>query len=330
MKDLAIVLEPTSAIAVFTSDAMDENLKKIENEVLSFVPDISTAKGRKEIASLAYKIAKSKTALDSAGKTLTADWKAKAKLVDASRKKAKDFLDILKEKVRKPLTEWEEAEKLKSEMARIKAEMEAAKAEALSMNNLFDREKILEEKERLAAEKEAEEFRLKEEARIAAENLEHERLLKEQAAEQARLAAEREAQAKIDEAKRLEAEAKFREEQIKRKAIEAENKANRDAEQAEASRLQAIEDARIAQENAVRETQEHARLEAERAEQERIDAEIEEQRKAQLLAADLNHRTNLNREALNCFIDSNIDTAMAKKIIGLIAKGKIKNITINY
>lgn len=124
MTNLAIVLEAENAVAVFTSKAMDETLHKIEKEVLSFVPCVSTAKGRKEIASLAHKIAKSKTALDGAGKTLTADWKAKAKLVDVSRKEAREFLDALKERVRKPLTEWEDEEKRKSDQVRIKAEIE--------------------------------------------------------------------------------------------------------------------------------------------------------------------------------------------------------------
>jgi len=124
MNNLSIVLEKDNAIAVFTGEAMDETLIKIEKEVLSFVPDTSTAKGRKEIASLANKVAKSKVALDGAGKTLVSDWKSKAKLVDVSRKTARDFLDNLKVKVRLPLTEWENEEKRKQEEAELKAELD--------------------------------------------------------------------------------------------------------------------------------------------------------------------------------------------------------------
>ncbi|EES5368095.1 cell envelope biogenesis protein TolA, partial [Escherichia coli] len=39
---------------------------------MSFVPDITTAKGRKEIAYLAYKVAQTKTYLDGLGKDLVA------------------------------------------------------------------------------------------------------------------------------------------------------------------------------------------------------------------------------------------------------------------
>ncbi|OCS62006.1 hypothetical protein BBZ50_02590 [Escherichia coli] len=52
---------------------------------MSFVPDITTAKGRKEIASLAYKVAQTKTYLDGLGKDLVAELKEIPKLIDANR-----------------------------------------------------------------------------------------------------------------------------------------------------------------------------------------------------------------------------------------------------
>ena len=69
MSELQVMKQQT-AIAVFTSGVMDDTLKKIESEVLSFVPDTSTVSSRKEIASLAYKVSQSKTILDSAVKSL--------------------------------------------------------------------------------------------------------------------------------------------------------------------------------------------------------------------------------------------------------------------
>ncbi|EGT6367902.1 cell envelope biogenesis protein TolA, partial [Escherichia coli] len=53
---------------------------------MSFVPDITTAKGRKEIAYLAYKVAQTKTYLDGLGKDLVAELKEIPKLIDANRK----------------------------------------------------------------------------------------------------------------------------------------------------------------------------------------------------------------------------------------------------
>ena len=319
-----------SAVTIFTGEKMDKVLEQIKKEVESFVPDTSTPKGRKEIASLAHKVAKSKVVLDNAKKALTAEWKAKSKKVDESGKKAKVFLENLKEQVRKPLTEWEEHEKLKSEQARIKVEIEEAQIEALSMNDLFNREKVIAEKERLATEKEAEELRFKEEARIAAENLEREQLLKEQAAEQARLKAEQEAQAKIDKAKRLEAEAKANEERAKREAIEAENKAKRDAEQAETDRLQAIEDARVAQENAVLEAQEQAKLEADRIEQNRLNVIAEEKRQAEILLADKAHTSDVKNGIYRWLKSVGIEKGLAQKVVTGIANNEAPHLKINY
>ncbi|EMA8589769.1 hypothetical protein U5E48_004946, partial [Escherichia coli] len=111
-----VVIEKANAMTVFQSaDQIEEILQKVEREVMSFVPDITTAKGRKEIASLAYKVAQTKTYLDGLGKDLVAELKEIPKLIDANRKTVRDRLDELKAKARQPLTDYEE------EQARIKA-----------------------------------------------------------------------------------------------------------------------------------------------------------------------------------------------------------------
>lgn len=130
-----IKINSINAIEVFGQpEKLDEILKKIKDEALSFVPDLTTAGGRKEVASMAYKVSQSKTAIDNAGKELTAEWKKKSKAVDESRKAAREFLDNLRDQVRQPLTEWEEAEKARIEKERIEAEKKEAaireKAEA--------------------------------------------------------------------------------------------------------------------------------------------------------------------------------------------------------
>ncbi len=154
-----VVIEKTNAMTVFQSaDQIEEILQKVEREVMSFVPDITTAKGRKEIASLAYKVAQTKTYLDGLGKDLVAELKEIPKLIDANRKTVRDRLDELKAKARQPLTDYEE------EQARIKAEEEAkAAVEALAkqiesdheiailMDREFDRQR---EEARLKAEQE--------------------------------------------------------------------------------------------------------------------------------------------------------------------------------
>lgn len=104
-----VVIEKANAMTVFQSaDQIEEILQKVEREVMSFVPDITTAKGRKEIASLAYKVAQTKTYLDGLGKDLVAELKEIPKLIDANRKTVRDRLDELKAKARQPLTDYEE------------------------------------------------------------------------------------------------------------------------------------------------------------------------------------------------------------------------------
>lgn len=60
-----------------------EKLRQIADE---FEADVSTDKGRKEIASLAYKVARTKTAIDDAGKKLNEEARAKINAVDEDRR----------------------------------------------------------------------------------------------------------------------------------------------------------------------------------------------------------------------------------------------------
>lgn len=154
-----IVVEKTTAMAVFTeSSKLDPLLAKITEKAKSLVPDTSTAKGRKEIASIAYQVARTKTYLDSLGKDLVDDLKEVPKKIDASRKKTRDYLDALAQEVRKPLDDWEaEQERISAEKkAKEEAELLAEQIETdheigLLLNREFDRQRA----ERIAAEAEA-------------------------------------------------------------------------------------------------------------------------------------------------------------------------------
>lgn len=133
-----VVIEKQNAMAVFTTkEQLDPIIEAIEKEARSLVPDVSTRKGRDAIASMAHKVARSKTYIDNAGKDLVAELKALPKQIDESRRIVRERLDALKDEVRRPLTEWE------AEQERIKAEeaMNALHAEALVMNEEFDRQR---------------------------------------------------------------------------------------------------------------------------------------------------------------------------------------------
>ncbi len=298
-----------NAIEVFADkDSIDPILRAIESEVVSHVPDVTTDKGRKHIASIANKVARSKTALDDAGKNLVTEWKQKAGIVDASRKHARDFLDELKIKVRKPLTDWEE------EQARIEAERIAAEAAKIEAERIA--KEAIERAERERLEAEIAEMRAKESARLEVERI----------ANEERLAKERAEQAERDRVAREELIAK-----------EAAQKAQRDAE----AQIQAAKDEALRQERLRMESEARAKIQAEqavKAEQERVASEkaaadkiaaekaaIEAKR-----AANEKHRKTINNAILAELIAIGASEEVGKAIITAIASGKINNIQINY
>ncbi|ELW9286156.1 hypothetical protein SK477_004676 [Enterobacter hormaechei] len=284
-----VVIEKQNAMAVFTTkEQLDPIIEAIEKEARSLVPDVSTRKGRDAIASMAHKVARSKTYIDNAGKDLVAELKALPKQIDESRRILRERLDALKDEVRRPLTEWE------AEQERIKAEeaMNAMHAEALEMNIKFDQE--------LAAKFEADhemallmnkDFdRDREEQRRLAEQAqrEHEERIKQESAEQARRDAEAKHKAEIEAAARREAEEKARAELAVRQRVEAEQRAAREKQEAEA---------RAEREKAA--AVEAERLKAKQAEEKRLAEEkriADEQAKRE---ADVKHRKTVGTNIVN-------------------------------
>lgn len=112
-----LVINNQELSGVYSDDkALDELLKSVASHCTGIVLDAETDGGRKEITSLAYKIARSKTALDNAGKAITEEWKKKSAVIDAKRKYAWDFLEKLQKEVRKPLTDFEAKEKARVDL----------------------------------------------------------------------------------------------------------------------------------------------------------------------------------------------------------------------
>lgn len=195
MKEL-IQIENPNAAALFAPGGLNEVLMKIEAEARVIAPDASTPLGRKDIVSLANRIARSKTYLDNIGKEYVAELKRRPKLIDAERKAMRDRLDILKHEIRKPVDEFDarEASRVAAILDRISA-MERLPLNGLKgfeINDSFE-EFQYEAKRRLSlaiAEAEAQAARI---VRDAAERKERE----ERIAAEARQA-EREAQAQAE------------------------------------------------------------------------------------------------------------------------------------
>ena len=100
-------------VEFFKAGGSDDILTKLESEVRAQAAklDISTKAGREAIASLAYKVACSKKPLEDLRKGLTEDLRKQKEAIDAEGRKADLRIDALKVEVRKPLTDWENAEK---------------------------------------------------------------------------------------------------------------------------------------------------------------------------------------------------------------------------
>jgi len=327
-----VVIEKKNAMAVFTNnDQLDPLIELIEKEARSLVPDVTTKKGRDAIASMAHKVARSKTYIDNAGKDLVAELKALPKQIDESRRVVRERLDALKDEVRRPLTEWEAeqariaAEKAaEEERQRIEAEQKAALEAlrkqvevdhemALLMNDAFDREQ---------AEKKAEAER----QRIAREEE-----IARQAEEKAKREAAEKAQREIDAAAAREREAILAKERAERERIEAQQRAEREqreaAERAEREKQAAVEaERRKAQEEADR-----IRREAEQREQAHL---AEEKRIADEQArreADVKHRKAVGTEIVKALLaNTSLTRDQAIEVLTAIKDGNIPHTGISY
>ena len=327
-----VVIEKANALAVFKSaDQIEEILAKVEREVMSFVPDVTTAKGRKEIASLAYRVSQTKSYLDGLGKDLVADLKEIPKLIDANRKTVRDRLDALRDKARQPFTEWEEEqERIKAEeQAKIKAEEDRKRFEsdheiALLMNEKHDRE----------AKEKAEEA---ERQRIA-----HEEELKRQAAENAKREAEEKAAAELAAAKKREEDAIAARAQAELLAKQAQERAEREAKEALERTAKLAQEAR---EQAEREKQEAIAAEQRKAQEEaaRIKREAEQKEAARLAEekriadekakreADVKHRKAIGTDIVNALTaNTSISREQAIEVLTAMMNGLVPHSNINY
>lgn len=322
MSELAIIeIAPDLAPSIYVENGLDKFLEQIR-EGVNEVPDLSTAKGRARIASLAAQVSRSKTAVEKPGRDYLKRLKEQPKVVEAELRRFVTECDQLRDEVRRPLTEWEDAEKARTEalqqrLVDLRALADVIDAAGNYLPSADIQQRIQEAKsvvlddswqERTAeagvakdstiqqleaslvvAQKREHEAAELERLRKEAEEkvrLEREETIRREAAEQAKRDAEAKAQAEIDAAARREAEAKAATERAEREKIEAQQKAEREAKAAAEKAEQEKNDA-IAAERRRQEEAEAVRL----AEQKRV-ADEEARR-----GADKEHRRTINRQA---------------------------------
>ncbi|MEG2554433.1 MAG: hypothetical protein RSA68_19550, partial [Hafnia sp.] len=105
--DLTVIeIKPEQAPVLFSPNGLDAFLEQIKQAV-NEVPDLSTDKGRKRIASLAAQVSRSKTAIEKPGREYLKRLKAAVKPAEQEIKRFVDECDALRDATRQPLTEWE-------------------------------------------------------------------------------------------------------------------------------------------------------------------------------------------------------------------------------
>lgn len=299
--DLTVIeIKPEQAPVLYVAGGLDAYLEQIRQAV-NEVPDLSTKKGRDRVASLAAQVSRSKTAIEKPGREYLKRLKEAVRPAEAEIKRFVDACDELRDATRRPLTEWE------AEQERIKAEetMNAMHAEALVMNEEFDRQRAaqIEADHEMALLMNDAFDRDREEQRRLAEQAqrEHEERIKREAAEQARREAEAKHKAEFEAA----------------------------ARRAELAELQRVE----AEQCAKREKEEAVAAERRRQEEEKAARLAEEQRKAEeetRRAADKEHRRTVNRRVIADLINQGIPEEFAQKALLAIAGGKVQDAHIKY
>ena len=309
-----MVLENLVAEKVFDGESLEPLLNKLKEDVSTLVPDVDTAKGRKEIASIAAKISKSKVYLDGLGKDMVSDMKNKCKVIDNQRKFAREFLDEVKTEFRAPLTEWENAEK-----TRI----------ATHEKNIFDikekgqfchsqwREVPVETLENHLKTVESIDVTIFEEFEHDATTAKFLSIDSINKAITKRLEYDAEQKELADlRAQAAEAEAKKREEQIKADALaKAQAELDKKRQQLEEEKADADRRAAEAEDKAFKELE--AKQAAEKAEREAREA-------------DTAHRGKINREAAAALVSIGMNKDEARTVITAIARKMIPNVSVNY
>jgi colicin import membrane protein len=264
-----VTIEHMTAVQLFAPGALNPILERIKAEARAAAAesDISTEAGRKAVASLAYKVARTKTYIDEKRVELVADRKKEIAAIDTEGRRFRDEMDALKEEVRAPLTEWESADKARVEeherRIRLIGELgaenhvsialvdhaltqidglwdhnfqeftkRASRAREIALIHLnAERTSILQE---IAAKVERERLRIEAEEKARVER-------EAKIAEDARLKAEAEAKRR-EEAQALAA--KQREDELARVAAEEKGRLERERKESEARLQKSLDDAR--------------------------------------------------------------------------------------
>ncbi|EOD4101096.1 TPA: hypothetical protein PXQ51_002236 [Yersinia enterocolitica] len=315
---VVIDIKPESYPTLYVTNGLDKYLDQIRQGV-NEVPDVSTAKGRARIASLAAGASRSKTAIEKPGREYLRHLKEQPKIIEAELRRFVIECDEIRDETRRPLTEWEaEQERLKLEAEAKKkaeelaAEIEVAHEMALLMNDAFDRD----------AKAKADEI---ERLRKA-----HEEFIAQQAAEKAKREAEEKAKRDIEAAEQRERDAKLAQERAEQAAKDAAAKAERDAKELAERVEREKQEAITAEQRKAQEEADRIKREAQQKENARLAEEKRVADEAEARAANVEHKRTINQQAVADLVAAGIPEECAVQCVKAIAKGQVSAIAITY
>jgi hypothetical protein len=325
--ELAII-ETLTPHELFKPGTLDPVLGRIREEVMreAAALDISTEANRKALNSLAFKVTKSKTFIEAQRKSLVAGEKERLKAIDREGGRIWDELESLAAEVRKPLTDWESADRLRvaNHEAALKELVDAGAVCELNWNNPGWTVGMAQSRldAIMASTYDWQEFHQRAIAVVSVTI----RQIKESISKREKWEAEQE------ELARLRAEQAQREQAERDAAIAkaAADKAKADAERVAEAAAKA---AREAQERVEREKVE-AEAKAKQAEAQKIEAEEKAKREEEAATAkreaDKKHSAKINREVRDAFMAHGAQEEYATELVKLIAMGKIPHTKIIY
>lgn len=295
--------------AVYMAAFSQENgLQEIINQItqqakaqaIELSGDINIKKNRTALSSLARTVASAKVSIDDTGKSLVEDAKAKIKIVDNNRKNVRDSLDALRDEIRKPVTEWEEAKKaeeaaLEAEKALIKTLSQAIDENGNRKNSIQLREDFEKISQRIQSDNADIQAAAKDALNQLEQHIQAAEQYEAQQTEIARLEAEKAAREKAEYEAKIAAEAAEREKQAMQERMEVEKKAA-----AEAERM---------------------RIEAEQREIQEAEAKR---------AQDIEYKRQINREIYNVMISCEIEETAAKAFLLKLQNGEVPHLKICY
>jgi len=333
-----------NAPQIYVSGGLKPFYEKVRADVSTEVPDLKTAKGRERIASQASKVSKSKAAVEKRGRDYLRKLKEMPKVVEGELREFVTLMDALRDATRKPLTDWEDAEKARkqkletgiewfnlranenadldsTELAATIAQVEAVvigekwqeyedEARNVKAKALVSLNEALVKRQKFEADQaELETLR---QAKLLQEQKDRDEQIRREAAEQATKDAETKAQAERDAAAK-------REQDLKDQAANAEAERLRLAKEAE--------DERVASAKRQADAVEQARLDEI---QRQANEKAEQDRQAAAREADVAHKTKVLGDAKQAILLAGVTEDQAREIVNRIRAGLVPNVSITF